>query len=216
MPTGREQSTGSGDDLLVTNRSATEGNYDGKPTGDPSQKVRGEFDAEFADTTPPASQTRPAQDDGGQTSDDQLEKKWIEQTFGVSIEEIREVVQDKREGKAAASFVTDHASDYAATPHNYQVLQNFLDSNNLPLTRESLETAFAATQGQLETSRGKGQQAPPRKPSQSGISDSQGAPIVPVTLEQGIADAYTMPLDQLRRTIQARAHGKPAASRDDF
>lgn len=214
MPTGREQSTGSGDDLIVSNRPANEPTYDGKAIEDKGRQVMSDpFASEF-EVTPPASQVRQAQGDGGQTADDATERAWVEQTFGATPEEIREVVQDKREGKIAVSFVTEHASDYAATPRNYQVLQNFLASNNLPFTRESLETAFAATQGQLETPRHQGQQAPPRKPSSSGISDASHSPVIAPTAEQAEQEMRTMPLDLLRAKIQREAHARGVRVRE--
>jgi len=157
-----------------------------------------DLDVDFTETTPsnlPASQTQPNPANKGEGVIEDVE-----------IDELREIIAERRNTKVATSFVTDHQADYVATEHNSAVLMTFIDQNNLPFTRESLETAYQSTRAQLETKPSTRQAAVPHKPSSTGVSDSvsQHVETVP-TREQVEKHAYEIPLSQLRAEIQQRA-----------
>ncbi len=169
----------------------------------PSVSKAGLMDEDFAEPAP----TKPASD--GQSreelADDEVERAWVKQTFGATPNEIRELVEESRASKAAAGFLADHAADYLPCPPNFEKLNGFLAANNLPCTRENLEAAFNATKAELQAP---GRAATTRKPTSSGLSDASGPVLHEPTAQEIEAEAYAMPIEVLRETIQRRAYSQ--------
>jgi len=158
------------------------------------------LDDEFLGAPAPSNNSSAASPQGNASNGEQ-----VVEIDDVTVDELREIVSERRATKAAESFVVDHQNDYAPIPANYERLQAYLDANSLEFNRQNLEVAFEATKGDLQKP-GTRQTAAPRKPAQSGISDSASHGPEPVpTAEQIEQHARTIPLDQLRREIQARA-----------
>lgn len=151
---------------------------------------------EPAPANPPASQQPQSQGDG---------KGQVVEVDDVTVDELREIVSERRATKAAESFVVDHQNDYAPIPANYQRLQAYLDANNLEFNRQNLEVAFEATKNELQKP-GTRQATPPRKPSASGISDSVSQHSEPILSAEAVErHSREIPLSQLRAEIQQRA-----------
>ncbi len=130
------------------------------------------------------------------------EREYFRQVFGAEPEEIRELVTERKESRAAAQFLADHAGDYTPSPRNAELIQKFLTQNDLPVSRENLELAHVSLKSDFETS---GKPAS-RRPASSGISDTVHAAPQHVTAERIIEESYAMPLSQLRLKIQREAY----------
>lgn len=69
-----------------------------------------------------------------------------------TITKVNDIVASLEARNAAELFVLDHPDDYLPTLKNYRSMQDFLDENNLAVTKETLEYAFQQlkAQGKLD------------------------------------------------------------------
>jgi hypothetical protein len=153
--------------------------------------------------------------------------KLFEATTGFKPDEFRahmgefEQIKAERDAQVAVQgFLNDHATDYFPTPRNYQAIQNFLDSNGLPLTSENLEYAFdeLTTSGLLEQRPAAPQPAPSAqsriekpapepKPVNTGLSDRSGQPAEAQPASVPTADEiWNLPMEQARDRIVRTLH----------
>ena len=97
-----------------------------------------------------------------------------------------EHVRDEQEGAIAETFVRSHPG-YFRSDDNYNIIREYLDSNNLPFTSENLDLAFKtlARSGQLEMKPG----------TAKSLSESEQLHIISLCKAGQLEDAVSQYLD---------------------
>lgn len=142
-----------------------------------------------------------------------------EEIYGLTAEEIREAVMSIREiqseiagAKVGAEFARDHRNDYAPTPRNASLMEEFLINNKLPATRGNLEYALNKLSRKLDPVPQKTAEKRENLSVTTGLSDSLNGGFEDSSIPnvEKLSQMSSRELETWIKGEEARRRGNPA------